>query len=267
MTIAKKQTKKKTSTKYQLSWQVHQMRLTAFPSPDVAVAADSWWQDLIGEPPDVEVKDPKTGGRQYEGALAIGSLSPGRLVLVISPQRIDWIIQGTEHTEANMVADTLGNADQGFQEFGAFANRWFALSGCPPMQRLAFGGVLLGPVADRATNYRLLSKRIPVRIDPAGSSDFLYQINRPRRSQIELFKPTLNRLSRWSVMRRSTIRVELSGPKAQTHQQEHGSVCRLELDVNTAPDYDVVIERSRLAPIFEELVRLGKEIARKGDVR
>jgi hypothetical protein len=42
--------------------------------------------------------------------------------------------------------------------------------------------------------------------------------------------------------------------------------CRLELDINTVPEFQGQFERERLAPIFQELVDFAVEISNHGDV-
>jgi hypothetical protein len=43
--------------------------------------------------------------------------------------------------------------------------------------------------------------------------------------------------------------------------------CRLELDINTAPDFGGVLPADRLEALLKEMVAFGREIAEKGDLR
>ena len=45
-----------------------------------------------------------------------------------------------------------------------------------------------------------------------------------------------------------------------------GYACRLELDINTDGDFEGELPRQALPALWDELVRLGAEIAEKGDV-
>jgi hypothetical protein len=45
----------------------------------------------------------------------------------------------------------------------------------------------------------------------------------------------------------------------------HYYACRLELDINTIPEFQGVFERGQLHLILEELVNLAKEMAEHGD--
>ncbi len=42
--------------------------------------------------------------------------------------------------------------------------------------------------------------------------------------------------------------------------------CRLELDINTAPEFKSALKKTMLSKLFDELVELGMEIAHKGDI-
>jgi hypothetical protein len=42
--------------------------------------------------------------------------------------------------------------------------------------------------------------------------------------------------------------------------------CRIELDINTVPDFPGELDREILQPIFGDLVDLGQEIVREGDI-
>jgi len=77
----------------------------------------------------------------------------------------------------------------------------------------------------------------------------------------------INRLTKWSVVRRGTGLIELSphGPKASFFPSAESYACRLELDINTLPDYEGELPHDQLGDIFQELVDLGMETAIKGD--
>jgi hypothetical protein len=143
--------------------------------------------------------------------------------------------------------------------------RW--LGHCPPLVRLAFGVVVFEPVGDRVEGYRRLGEHLPgIHLDPDGSYDFFYQINRPRNSTVvETLK--INRLSRWSVSRFVPIRLMIAPPSIQSApvgaQQE---ACRIELDINTAAEFAGELPGARLAQLFEELKNLAVEIATRGDI-
>ena len=69
-------------------WQAGILRLTAFPSPAAQLGELTWWKDLVGEPPETKISQPRTGGQQEEGRFDEGR----KLVLRIEPTRIDWLL-------------------------------------------------------------------------------------------------------------------------------------------------------------------------------
>ena len=100
-----------------------------------------------------------------------------------------------------------------------------------------------------------------VQLDPAGSSDFMYRINRRRQCKSGISSLAINRLSTWSVARIQDITMEahrtVPGPSSY--------VCRLELDINTAPEFKSALRKSSLTKLTDELIRLANEIASEGD--
>lgn len=244
-------------------WQTESLRLTAFPSPAAQIARPSWWIDIVKERPENITERPKEGIYQEEGYFA-----NGKLVLRLQPTRIDWLFtqidDDTKREGPNI--PTIGQFPEVLDAFLALMFRWFELEACPPLQRLAFGAVLLQPVEDRQSGYRLIAKYLPsVKLDPEGSSDFNYQINRPRISTSDINGLTINRLSKWSVAswRGHMFAMEPTSVK-YIPGQEHFA-CRLELDINTSQYFQGELPRTQLSLVFQELVNLGNQIAAEGD--
>lgn len=120
-------------------------------------------------------------------------------------------------------------------------------------------------------SYNRLSYYLPFDLDE-DSSDFLYQINRPRKiSSVESFECSVNRLSKWSASKWSVSLFAGSGsdPSQLTQYITKPTqfAVRLELDINTAADFVGELDSEKLPHIFRELVELGKEIANKGDIK
>ena len=124
------------------------------------------------------------------------------------------------------------------------------------------------PVDNRKSGYELIANYLPnVKLDPIGSSDFLYQINRTRNSQLGISDLEINRLSKWSVVKRGLARIDiLPEARVSLFPSSETFSCRLELDVNTSGDYKNDIPSEKLADVFHELVDFAKEIALKGDI-
>jgi hypothetical protein len=177
--------------------------------------------------------------------------------------RIDWLAIPDDPQDKLWIGPFQNSLDS-FLELMA---RWFKIT--PPTKRLAFGTVLNFPVEDRRSGYNLIAKYLPhITLDPEGSSDFLYQINRPRESKTGIPGLRLNRLTKWSVARRGIGQIELSvnEPRASYFPTSESYTCRLELDINTIPDYQGDLPSDQLYSIFQEMVDLGKEIVIKGDI-
>ena len=238
------------------SWQVEILRLTAFPSPTAQIEPN-WWSDLIGKSPDLTTTT-KSGESQEEG-----EYEKGKLILKTQPARIDWYYAPS----ASITQEVL---QQGFVTIGAFPEirdqfkelmlRW--LEKAPMLQRLAFGAILFQSAPDRDASYRLLERYVPFQMDPQGSFDFLYQINRPRKLQRGLAGVTVNRLNRWQAMMFQSgpfVPQRAFSPTIEQH------VIRLEFDINTHPELTQEISPRKAQELFGELVDLGTEITQNGD--
>lgn len=245
------------------AWQVETLRLTAFPSPAAQVTEPTWWTDLVGEPPETRILHPRKGGWQEKGPF-----KGGKLVLRVQPNRIDWLFTPVNDQEQEVESfPTIGSFPESLDVFLPLMVRWFDLETCPPVQRLAFGAVLLQPVEDRQAGYRQISPYLPsVQLDPEGSSDFSYRINRPRDSSSGIIGLRINRLSRWSVATWRAAEFSVGPALVGYFPGEEHYACRLELDINTVPDFQGELHREQLPQIFEELVDVGKEIATEGDI-
>ncbi len=243
------------------AWQVESARVTALPSDVVSIEGMSWWEDAVGVPPEVVGSRPKIG--QYQ---AHGEFEGRRLALQIQPGRIDWSLSGViKTTEEDPNLPLLGPFPEVASSLSKVVIPWLAKA--PSLARFAFGAILLQPVERVRDGYVLIHKYLPgLPIDPDKCSDFLYQINRPRPSATGIAGLRMNRLMKWSVQvaQRMTVIVGSGGVEARTLGEE--VACRLELDINTAPDFRQPIPPEQLGAILKELINLGYEIAEKGDV-
>jgi hypothetical protein len=123
---------------------------------------------------------------------------------------------------------------------------------------------LLRPVEDEKAGYRQLSTFLPFELDP-DSSDFSYQINRPRPSQA-LDDLEINRLCKWSVARIRSLRLTLGSGSPIAEAVDVLTACRLEFDVNTSPKWgQKPLPSEALPALLDELHHLGQEIATEGD--
>ena len=177
----------------QPAWQARLLRLTAFPSPAVEMFGPDLWTAVADTPPEIEKSQFHKREQQMEGAW--GS---GRLELNIQPLRIDWRYRIIDEEGPVDKFPVLGPIAETFREFQSLMYRWLTIDKAPSLIRLAFGAVLTQSVETHSAGYERLSEYLPFELDAKGSSDFLYQINRPRASTV-IDDLQINRLSKWAV--------------------------------------------------------------------
>ena len=243
-------------------WQAEHARLTVFPMPDASTRSAEWWQAVTDGQPDETTTNPKKGS-----ALIQGAFEPGRLILKLEPDRIDWVLAPPESDMDELAAarefPTLGPAMEMVDAFSAIAEKWLTGDDLPAIARIAFGAVLKHPEPDRQAGYRRLPDYVPVIVDPE-SSDFHYQINLPpvpSATGIEGLR--LNRLSKWSVAALQSFR--FTGAAVQA-QPVGAFALRLEWDINTAAAFAGPIPHAQLVDIYRELVAASRSIAANGVV-
>jgi hypothetical protein len=245
-----------------LYWQVESFRLTAFLSPSAQIVEQEWWKLLTKELPDRKTSEPRTGLQQEEGRFKDEKVE-GNLVLTIQSNRVDWqLVPSLDVSGSDF--PTIGLFLESLESFSALMLHWIVIA--PPIQRLAFGVVLNKPVSSSKEGYKWISWYLPFNLDE-DASDFAYQINRPRKS-VSAGVPNLsiNRLSKWSVGLFAGFAFDPSKAEQYITKPPKFSV-RLELDINTTPDFSVELKSEELPQVFQELVDLGKEIAAKGDIK
>ena len=242
-------------------WCAESLRLTAFPNPPYEYDIEASWARTIGTPPEEVVKKPKTNFLQVHGSLA-----DWVLVHEVRPLRIDWNMVGPKAAGEPIEVPWIGPMNNLLDQFSSLMRVW--LNECPPIRRLAFGAVLHLPVEDKVLGYRKLSDYLPsVKFDAENSSDFHYQINRPRPSKSGISGLQINRLSKWSVglWGRAAFSLRPNGVMAQGNTLAVYS-CRLELDINSAENYTENLPGEYLQELFRELIDSGLELAQEGDL-
>lgn len=245
------------------AWQTSTLRLTAFLGPTARVSDNTWWSDLIGKPPESRTVRPQKGEQNDEGPF-----EQGVLALNVNPARIDWLFMPKVDPEKfEGMMPTIGSFPDAVDLFLKLMQRWLTPPMCPPIQRLAFGAILLQPTANRASGYALLDGFLPaLDVDPHKSSDLLYQINRPRQSTCGVRDLLINRVSKWSVMSIQFVGIPVITLPVTTKLGPESFACHAEFDINTDKDFQIELPKEQLAIIFQELVDLGKELARSGEI-
>jgi hypothetical protein len=249
-------------------WQVGDLRLTAFPSllaPSEARTEGKRWEALVGKKPENAIsRNFDTEVEENGPFLPGGTLSYRR-----STRVMQWMLERAPTPDKPETYFWMN--PQVLMPFKDLMCWW--LIDCPPLQRLAFGAALYLPVKDREEGYHRLRNYLPFKRDNSSQAgdflayspqtgDFLYQFNR-RRSSHSVTDVEVNRLSKWTW-----LPLELratSGERVWPVGTER-SACLLELDINTAPEFQRTLPPDRYVPLFEELVGLAVEIAARGDV-
>lgn len=243
------------------NWLAETLRLTVFFDSADPVDPSTWWEAVTNEPPENSLFQSKASTLKQDGPFI-----DGRLILTVKPDRADWFFFPSFDLALN------GPQFDQLQEYSSviklqtdFANKWFDV--CPPVVRLAFGAILDLPVPNKNTGYNLLIPFLKsVHLDIDNSSDFLYQINRPRMSE-KFPEIQINRLSKWSVQNVIISQVEVDSIKNRKPFQRTTDYffARLELDINTVPGHSVFTS-DELKLLFPELLKLANEIISRGDV-
>lgn len=246
-------------------WQVETLRMTVFPSQPLQTEAVTWWADLAGEPPEASLRLPRTHGLQEEGPFGVGE---GKLVLRVEPNRVDWVLAPRENPGAEVAGFlVVGSLPELPESFCQVISRWFDFETCPSAQRMAFGAILLRPVMDYQASLVQLTAYLPFLESVRGDvSDFLYQINRRRDSSTGIPNLRINRLSKWSVAAVTSSEVALQPHTMRLSPTQTQYACRLELDVNTVPNFPGELSRDQQPIVFRELVHLARQIAGQGDI-
>lgn len=247
-----------------MEWQVGDLRLTAFPEQPLKVQGNEWWEKIVREAPESSTFNRKSGVLSERGPFESGVLS-----LNIHPLRIDWHLTKVQPNEIpEEEIPTVGGFSDTSESFARLMQKWLERN-CPELDRLAFGAILLWPVQSRQAGYERLANYLPnVKFDPEGSSDFMYQINRPRNSNLDIPDLKINRLSKWSVLVYMSAMIKLDAKSYRSVQYDTPEIyaCRLDMDINTAADFRGPLPKDKLGKIFEELVAIGQEITKKGDI-
>lgn len=242
-------------------WHAESLRLTAFPSTSDSISTDGWWMTLLDEEPETRINRPKIMERVEEG-----TFHGANLTLRIRPFRIDWILKANlSDTEVPLGFLTIGEFEEACTKFCQIMKHWFPLS--PNLDRLAFGITVLLPVANRNAGYNQLGAYLRgVQLDPEGMSDFMYRVNRRRKSELGIKGLEINRLSTWAVAR-SEFHALTIGPERTFNvpQGEPTFACRILLDINSVSEFKGNWNSEQSEKIFGELVELGLEIIRDGD--
>lgn len=241
-------------------WRAAQIRLTTFLAAPLTASTTEWFQAVAGAAPFSRSEDVRAGTREEIGDF--GDNAEIAIRLSVERDRIDWLVlPRVGESVAPTAPPTIGAFPEALARFGEVARRWLSFEAAPPISRVALGGILIHEVANHIAGYEELASFLmdSVRLSGSNSSDFVYQINRPRISAT-IPELRINRLCKWNVMEWRVLRVPIVTEASATR------CTRLELDINSDPSANLGDRRSLLPPLFDEMARMATEIAERGDI-
>ncbi len=238
-------------------WQVLSCRLTVFVAPDTVVP-EALWRLVLDQEPETSTFQRGTATKRDSGPFEQGTLT-----LQVQPMRIDWLFEADNRTSDDDAMAVVGSFPASAEAFLRLAHHWAQSELFPATQRLALGFVLVAETPDRQTGYDELSRLIDAVPRGTDATDFHYQVNRPRASRAGVDNLQVNRLSKWSVGAYQRV-VLVSGARNATIGALKTHL-RLELDINTSPDFEGLIPHERIDGVLDDLFAGACEIQEQGD--
>ena len=246
------------STPPSIPWLAESLRYTSFIPGRIEADPRSWWDATTATDPDKIQIEPKSDSQTIEGIV-----EEKRIVLHFTRSRVNWYWAPNEtQLLGEFPIRSIGEYENALPEYLEMIDRWLSLEELPDFQRIAFGAVLIYPVASLEEGYTRLQGLIPsLSIDPSASTEFEYSINRPIEISVNDEQIQINRLSKWSMKNYKVLSINPQG--TQHAAQQH--LCRLELDINSSQDRVGALPRREIPTLFHQLVDLGKQISEHGE--
>ena len=244
-------------------WDVESLRLSIFhPATYESSYSADLWERVTGQ--QVDSIDSRPRNRTIR---AVGSVEGDSLILVHQDGRIDWTLQPavgpTPQPSNEVVVAKIGSVRRVLPLFQNAVG--YSLEAITSVNRIAFAPNLIREVADENVGLEQLSEFLPhLNLTSGHAGDFIYQINRIRRSET-IRHAYINRIAKWSLELVGGISFRV-GPTGQPDVMSASpkQVRRLMLDVNTTQATSTMA-KERIPGLFEELVSLAREIAIEGD--
>lgn len=243
-----------------LAWQVESLRLTGFLKTADSQPVSGQWESLTGVAPDEQIIRPKQAEVEESG-----QYGDGRLSFKLSGGRYDWLFH-VEPAVGELLEQipTVGFLEEVLPLFKNLMTKWLIES--PTISRIAFGAVLMIPVRDRVHGYEVVSTFLPFQVDGARFTDFSFQINDPKEFELDgIGSLRINRLTKWAVARAFSMRFQII-PNAtfSSQMREELYAVRLELDVNTSPEFEGEFRDAFLLAVFDLLMQTAVDVAQEG---
>lgn len=243
-------------------WDVESLRISIFcPNGAVSSTQIDLWAKVTGTQPETIDSRPREGLTRV-----VGSIGQNNLFLTVQEGRIDWLVQPIVVPPNQQTASllTLKDVAEVFPVLEKAIRH--SLETIPVVLRLAFGSVLVKQVSDLTQALKELSRYLPrLDLDSLEGSDFIYQVNRRRRSA-SVQHAHINRLAKWSTAQTGGLEVQVKPtgqPRIRTAKVSF--VRKLDLDVNTTPETSAM-SNDKIPSLFGELITLAGELATEGDV-
>ena len=244
-------------------WDVESLRLSIFHSGEYQDSySPGLWESVTGQQADSIDSRPKDRMTRV-----LGSVEGDSLTLVRQDGRIDWTLQPvvgpTPQPSNEIVVAKIGSVGRMLPIFRKALD--YSLESITSVNRIAFAPTFIREVGDVNAGFEQLSKYLPhLNLPAAQGGDFIFQINRRRRSEV-IHHAYINRLAKWSLELVGGVSVRMgSTGRPDLVNTPPKQVRRLSLDVNTTPETSTM-GRKRVPGLFEELVALAREITLEGD--
>lgn len=238
-------------------WLTEAVRLTLFPVHGKSVATHSW-EEISGGLPTQVNREPALGVSQE-----VGPFRDGRLALVTQPDRSILLFTPEPLVYSPMTELThLGEPNVAIERFLVAAKK--LLKDEALVKRVGVGLVLAYPVASVLEGLRDVFRGLDINRDASQISDFLLQINAPILSKLLGESYRLNRLAKWQVMQLQLVNMLVSPEGGQIANTFAVPVIRLELDINTPPDYADSFDAAKVENIVDECLAAAQDILAQG---
>ena len=240
-------------------WQVENLRITMFPENNARISPSSHWDEIIAEDADnVQIQPGRLNARHVDRG-------HGVIFLIKQSEYIEWRYLGKPDENRNELRlPIVGSLFEELDVILELSRMSLRSPSLLPINRLAFGAVLLLPAQSLNTGFANLQDFFP-KINFQRVNDFDYRVNRRRNSEV-VKDLEINRISQWSVARLERVADTLDPASSLADGSSSSAFAsRLELDVNTVQRRDA-LQSDSLVDLFNELIHLGTELSERGDV-
>lgn len=240
-------------------WDIDSLRVSIFHATPSSLIKPSLWKEVTGTSPESVNDRPKEGR-----IIATGGEDGNQFILIIQDQRLDWQIRPVPPTRSSPgTLLMLAGVEKTIPLLRKAVRR--SAKKIPQVHRLAFAPIFIKKSPSQMEGLQALSSYLPgLNPNSLKGSDFIYQINKPRSSNVVPYLQ-INRLAKWETQEfvQSTLSINLAKAPQVTTTPTPARLLRL--DINNVP-WDKGLPGKRMLELFDELVMLACELATKGDV-